>query len=113
MEITILLFFLGLAILAFFSGKFFKELREAGPFLSGFVLILVAVLVMTTGIQYKTGENCLETSDTVGVCLVSVNTYSDVGDIERVSTSGLILAIGLILFLTGHFERKARIEQNL
>jgi len=85
-------------------------MKEAGPFTAGFILVLLSVLVLTTGIQYKTGESCTTFHNTSDVCEITRFTYSDVGTIERVASSGVFFITGFILFLTGYLDRNKRLE---
>ena len=108
MLIQTIILFIGLAFLLFLLGKYYLEAKEAGPYMAGFVLIILAVLSLTTGISVKSGETC--TTYTSDHCEVMVYDYTNLGDLEKVTFAGVSLATGLLLFLTGFNDRKQRLE---
>lgn len=113
MEIRIIIFFIGIALSLFLLGKHYFEAKEAGPFTAGFILVILAILIMTTGINYKTGEECSNYNTTNGYCEKTDFVYSEVGTLERVASSAVFLISGLILFFTGYSDRNKRIEASL
>jgi len=108
MLIQTIILFVGVAFLLFLLGKYYIEAKEAGPYLAGFILVILSILSMTSGIEVKNGENCL--NETNSTCIETRYTYSNLGDVEKVSISTVFLASGLLLFFTGYNDRKERLE---
>ena len=72
--------------------------------MAGFVLVVLSVIIMTSGIEIKTGELI----DGATVSYV----YRTVEDIVKVMISGITLAGGLILFYSGLTDQKKRKEES-
>lgn len=87
----------------FLLGYFLFEAKEAGNFMAGFVLVVLSVIIMTSGIAVKSGE--FINGSTVSYL------YRSAEDIVKVMISGVTLAGGLILFYSGLDNRKKRKEK--
>ena len=100
----------GVATLLFLMGHFFFKAKEIGPVMAGFLLIIISILSMVSGVEIQTGESI---NNSVANITTVTKIYSPVPDLAKIPISGLSLASGLFLFYMGYYTRKKRTDDEI